>query len=788
MSLLKYLCFTDKIISLQKASLLFFVLFVSLPSFSQSAKYTISGYVKNVKSGEALIGTSVSIKEFPAIGAMTNEYGFYSLTINEGTITLLIRSVGFTPMDTTITLQGNLKMDLPLVEEISVDEVIVIGERKNKNITQVQMGVEKLEMKEINKIPVLMGEKDVLKSMQLIPGIKSAGDGNTGFYVRGGGADQNLILLDEAPVYNASHLLGFFSVFNSDAIKDVTVYKGGMPAEYGGRLSSVIDIKTNEGNNKKFGASGGIGLISSRLNVEGPIVKEKGSFTIYGRRSYADMFLKASPDKSLKESKLYFYDLNAKANYWINKNNRIFISGYFGRDVLGFKKLFGFDWGNATGTLRWNHTFNDKLFSNTSVIFSNYSYKIKVNFNDFDLLITSKIRNYNLKQDFQYYSNPRSKLKFGFNTIYHKIVPGEISVKDASGASEENLKHKFAWENSLYISHDYKLTEKLNFIYGIRFTAFSVLGPGDFYDIDKDGLVKDTITYGAGNFVKTYINPEPRLAVSYILNDKSSIKASYARTTQNLHLLSNSTSGNPTDLWIPNSNYIKPEIADQISLGYFRNFKDDKYQFSTETYYKGLQNQIDFKNGAQLNFNQSVEAELLIGKGRAYGIEFFLKKKYGKFNGWIGYTLSRTERKFDQINQGKYFPAKQDRTHDISIVGIYELNSKWSFSATWVYYTGNAVTFPSGKYQVNGQVVNYYTERNGYRMPAYHRLDVGANWQRKKTEKFESGWTFSIYNLYARANAYTIAFRPSDDDPTKTEAVKTTLFKLVPSFTYNFKF
>lgn len=761
----------------------------SVCSFGQTNKYTISGYVKDEKSGEALIGSSIYIKELTNVGTAANEYGFYSLTIPAGTYILVVQSFGYNLREVPLVLSNNVKMDFSLSEEVLEMEVVELDiQKKNENITQTQMGVEKLEMKEINKIPVLLGERDVLKSMQLIPGIKSAGEGNTGFYVRGGSADQNLILLDEAPVYNASHLLGFFSVFNSDAIKDVTIYKGGMPAEYGGRLSSVMDIKMNEGNNKKFGASGGIGLISSRLAVEGPIVKEKGSFNVYARRSYADIFLKLSPEEALRNSKLYFYDLNAKANYWINQNNRIFVSGYFGRDVLGFRDLFGFDWGNATGTVRWNHFYNDKLFSNTSLIFSNYSYKITVNFNDNDIFITSKIRDYNLKQDFQYYASPRSTLKFGLNTIYHKVVPGQITFSNLSGTTEENLNNKYAWENAAYISHDFKLNEKISFIYGVRFSAISVLGPGDFYSFNDNGEITDTTKYEAGKFVKTYFNPEPRLAASYVINSQHSVKASYGRTTQNLHLLSNSTSGSPTDLWLPSTNYIKPEICDQVSLGYFRNFKEDKYQFSTEVYYKNLQNQIDYKDGAQIIFNETVETELLIGKGRAYGIELFLKKKYGKFNGWIGYTLSRTERQFDKINDGEYFPARQDRTHDISIVGIYELSPKWSLSATWVYYTGNAVTFPSGKYEVGGQVINYYTERNGYRMPSYHRLDVGANWTVKKTAKFESSWNFSIYNAYARGNAYTITFRPSEDDPNKTEAVKTTLFKLVPSFTYNFKF
>lgn len=768
--------------------LLFFTFSICL-SHAQVSKFSISGYIKDDKSGEALIGASISVKELTNVGAMTNEYGFYSLTLPSGNYTLIVQSFGFGKKEVSVSLTSNQKMDFSLAEEvIEMEEVTIFTEKKNENITQTQMGVEKLEMKEINKVPVLMGEKDVLKTMQLIPGIKSAGEGNAGFYVRGGGVDQNLILLDEAPVYNASHLLGFFSVFNSDAIKDVAIYKGGMPAEYGGRLSSVLDIRMNEGNNKKFGASGGIGLISSRLAVEGPIVKEKSSFSIYGRRSYADLFLKLSPNKDLRDTRLYFYDLNLKANYLLNQNNRIYISGYFGRDVLGFGKTFGFDWGNATGTIRWNHFYNDKLFSNTSLIFSNYNYKIKINFGTDDIFITSKIRDYNLKHDFQYYASPKSKIKFGFNTIYHKVVPGEISVSNNSGTNDEKLTNKYAWENALYITHDYKLTQRLSFIYGLRLTSFTAIGPGDFYTINSNGEITDTTSYASGKFVNTYLNPEPRFAASYVINDKNSVKASYARNTQNLHLLSNSTSGNPTDLWFPSSNNVKPEIADQVSLGYFRNLKQDKYQFSTEVYYKDMKNQIDYRNGADITFNETVETELLRGKGRAYGIEFFLKKKYGKFNGWIGYTLSKTERKFAEINNGEYFPARQDRRHDISIVGIYDINPKWTLSATWVYYTGNAVTFPSGKYKVNGQVVNYYTERNGYRMPAYHRMDVGATYQRKKTEKFESSWVFSVYNLYARANAYTITFRQSEDDPTRTEAVQTTLFLLVPSVTYNFKF
>ncbi len=769
--------------------LLFCLLFITSLAASGQKKFTISGNVKDAKTGEALIGATVVIKELSATGTYTNAYGFYSITIPEGTYTVSTQFVGYEASSVNLVLKQNTKQDFMITEKVNtLKEIVISGEKKEENITKINSGMDKLNVKEIKNIPVLLGEKDVIKIVQLLPGVKSAGEGNSGFYVRGGGADQNLILQDEATVYNASHLLGFFSVFNSDAVKDLTVYKGGQTAEYGGRLSSVLDIKMNDGNAKKYSVSGGIGLISSRLNLEGPIVKDKGSFIVSARRTYVDLFLKLSKDSSIRDARLYFYDVNAKGNYKINEKNRIYLSGYFGKDVLGLGNTFGINWGNATGTLRWNHLFSEKLFSNTSLIFSNYNYKINVDMGGNKIDIISRIQDYNLKQDFQYYASNKSKIKYGFNTIYHKIIPGEITAESNSKISELNLSDKYAWENAVYVSHEYKLTENLGFEYGMRLTSFSLLGPGDLYIYNAEGLTLDTTSYGSGKFIKTYYNIEPRLSANYLINKKSSIKFSYGRNTQNLHLISNSTSGNPTDLWIPSSKIVKPEISDQVTLGYFRNFKDNMYEFSTEVYYKNLQNQIDYKNGAELTFNNKVESQLLFGKGRAYGVEFFLKKKYGRFNGWIGYTLSRSEKKFDEINNGNYFVAKQDRTHDISIVAMYELTKKLTISSSWVYYTGNAVTFPSGKYEVAGQVYNYYTERNGYRMPAYHRLDLGLTWQVKKTEKFESSWNFSIYNVYGRENAYTISFREDPNDPTKTQAVQTTLFRWIPSFTYNFKF
>lgn len=752
-------------------------------------KFTVSGTIKDKKNGETIIGATVKVTELKGTGVAANEYGFYSITLPAGTYTLLFEFLGYKSQTKKVMLDKNQKIDIAFEENVTDLNVVEISAtRDDDNVTNPQTGMEKIDMKEINKIPVLMGERDVLKSIQLLPGIKSAGEGNAGFYVRGGAADQNLILLDEAPVYNAAHLLGFFSTFNSDAIKDATVYKAGMPSQYGGRLSSVLDIKMKDGNNEKFGASGGIGLISAKLNLEGPIQKGRSSFLISGRRTYADALLRASGDSRFKETQLFFYDLNVKANYIINDKNRLFLSGYFGRDKLGLKDLFGINWGNATGTLRWNHIISDKMFSNTSVIFSDYTYKINIDFDDDEITIMSRIRDWNLKQEFQYFGNPRNSIRFGFNSVFHTVTPGQIEVSADSDIIPPILQKRYSWENALFASNTWTANEKLNVIYGVRLSSFSVVGKGDFYDLDADKNVTDTTSYASGEFVKTYVNIEPRLSANYQLNSKSSIKVSYARNTQNMHLISNSTTSSPTDKWVPNSNIIKPEISDQVSLGYFRNFHENAYEFSVEGYYKWMQNQIDYKDGADANKGEAFETELLFGKGRAYGVEFFLKKKHGKFTGWIGYTLSRTEKQIEGINENKWYVAKQDRTHDISIVAIYELTKRWTVSATWVYNTGNAVTFPSGKYEVAGNVVFYYTERNGYRMPANHRLDIGATLKLKERKRFSSELAFSIYNVYARENAYTITFQEDPNDPSKTQALQTSLFRIVPSISYNFKF
>ncbi len=753
------------------------------------AKFTVSGHVTDSKNGEEIIGATVVLKDKKTFGARTNSYGFYSMTLEEGTHTLFIRSVGYQSQEVSINLNKNITKEIKLVAKKSeLKKVVVKGKKDNDQITSTEMGVEKLDMKMINKIPVLFGERDILKTIQLLPGVKSAGEGNSGFFVRGGSADQNLVLLDEAPVYNASHLLGFFSVFNSDAVKDVKLYKGTAPASYGGRLSSVLDVKMKDGNNQHHSVSGGIGLIASRLNVEGPIVKDKGSYLVSGRRTYADVFTVFSKDTNVKKAKLYFYDFNAKANYKIDEKNRVYLSGYFGKDVLGFGDQFGIDWGNATGTFRWNHIFNQKLFSNTSVIFSNFDYNIGGDFGSVEFNIFSRIRDWNLKQDFQYFASSKSEFKFGLNSIYHTIIPGAITVKDANQNLNIELSKKYGWENAAYASHKYKFNGAFNIEYGMRLSSWSMLGPGTFYSYNPDGSQKDSFKLSKGTIGKTYFNLEPRLVANYTIDDENSIKASYTRNTQNLHLLSNSNSGNPTDLWIGSSNNVKPEISDQVAVGYFRNFNKNNYEVSAEVYYKYMDNQIDYKNGAELNFNENVESQLLFGHGRAYGIELFAKKKYGRLNGWIGYTLSRTERKINGINNNEYYVAKQDRTHEVSIVGIYEISKKLTLSSSWVYYTGNAITFPRGKYLLDGKEYFYYSERNADRMPAYHRMDLGLTWTRKKTDRKESSWNFSIYNAYNRANAYSIDFRVDPNNPLQTQAVQTTLFKIIPSISYNFKF
>jgi hypothetical protein len=766
---------------------LFIAVLISSHAFAQN--FTVSGTVKDAGNGEDLIGALVGIADMPGKGTATNSYGFYSITLPAGEYTLQFQSLGFTMRTERITLKSNLTLKIELSSaESQMTEVQITDTRTNDNVRKNEMSVMKIDPKAIESVPVLFGERDIIKVFQMTPGVKSAGEGNAGFYVRGGSADQNLILLDEAPVYNASHLLGFFSVFNSDALKDVSLYKGGMPAEYGGRSSSVMDIKMKDGNAKTFGAQGGIGLIASRLTLEAPIVKDRGSFIVSGRRTYADMFLKLSKDTVTKESSLYFYDLNLKANYRINDKNRIYLSGYFGRDNFGLDDIFGFDWGNKTGTLRFNHVFNERLFSNTSLIYSDYSYRFSFSPDGSKIQFSSSIQDVNVKQDFSFFPNPNHKIKFGLNAIHHTFVPGEIT-SDFASFSDLKLSNKYALESAVYVQDDMSINERIGLQYGLRYSFFNYMGEGTAYTFDENGNALSSQDYDKWETIQTYGGFEPRLALRYELKNNSSVKASYNRSYQYLHLLSNSTSSQPTDIWVPSSNNILPQTSDQASVGYFRNFKQNTYELSVESYYKIMRNAIDYRNGSNLFFNDQAEGELVYGKGRAYGVEFLLRRQIGKLTGWVSYTWSRSLRTFDDINDGAEFPAKQDRIHDVAIVAMYNVSDRVKLSANWIYYTGAAVTFPSGKYEIEGITVPLYSERNGYRMPEYHRLDVGVTVEpKKKNPRFESSWNFSAYNAYARRNAYAITFQQNVDNPEQTEAVRTTLFRIVPSVTYNFKF
>ncbi|MGK6351178.1 TonB-dependent receptor [Parapedobacter sp. DT-150] len=765
------------------------MVFVGVPftTFAQPA-HTVSGYIRDALTGETLVGASIRWKADPSVGTRANNYGFYSLTLSEGDQVLVISHIGYQTLEMPVQVSANRQVDVELRSGELLDEVVITQASPSENVRSPQMGVARVAINEIKHVPVLMGEKDVLKTIQLLPGVMSGGEGSSNFFVRGGGGDQNLILLDEAMVYNASHLFGFFSTFNSDAIKDVNLYKGGMPPQYGGRLASVLDITMLDGNKKEFGAEGGVGLIASRLKVDGPIVKDKGSFMVSGRRTYADLFLKLSQDEEINSSRLYFYDLNAKANYRLNDRNTLFVSGYFGRDVLGYSDLFGFDWGNATATLRWNNVINSRLFSNTTFVYSDFNYHVNIENEDVNFAIASRIRNYNLKQDFQFFSSNKSTWRFGVNLLQQRISPANIDAEDDTPVNSLQLEDRSGMELAAYLSHEWNPVDRLSLVYGIRVNQFMLFGPGTFYAYDAEGDVVESQEYARGEVVQHYFNLEPRLSLSYQLNGDNSLKLSYNRNVQHLHQLSNSTSSLPTDAWVMSSNNIKPQLADQVAAGYYQNFGDGMYEFSAESYYKYMQNQIDYRNAADLQANEHIEAELLYGIGRAYGVELFLKKRQGKLNGWLSYALSKSERQFDGINDNNWFAARQDRTHDVAVVGMYQLSPRWNLSATLVYSTGSAVTFPSGKYSVEGQTLWYYTERNGYRMPDYHRLDLGATWESPVGKRFSSSWTFGVYNAYNRKNAYIIDFRENENNPNVTEAYRIALFGIIPSVTWNFKF
>ena len=776
--------------------LIFLFLLLMVEVFAKNV--TISGYIKDAGNGEGLIGATCYVPEIQN-GAVTNQYGFYSITLPEGNLTINFSFIGYKPQSKTLNITNDTILDIFLVEETrQLEDVVITGTRKDRNVESIEMSMEKLPVKLVKKLPSFMGEVDVLKTITLLPGIQSGGEGSSGLYVRGGGPDENLLILDEAPVYNASHLMGFFSVFNSDAIKDIQVYKGGIPSEYGGKASSVIDITMNEGNSKKFSGQAGIGNISSRLTLEGPIIKDKWSFIVSGRRTYADVVGKLIGIEELKGNKLYFYDLNLKTNVQFSHKDRLFISAYTGDDNFKLGESIYMRWGNITGTARWNHIYNGKLFSNTSIIYSQYDYNLGVPGNSADQFDwNSQVVDFNFKEDFSWFVNADNQINFGLNVIKHHFEPGNIDTNEASFFQPIQLTNYNAIDGALYASNEQKIGDLLTLKYGLRVSAFQQIGEGKVREYmnpesPKSDEVIDEKTYAKGEKIgDPYINLEPRLSVKLSASETSSVKASYNRMIQNLHLISNTNSPTPLDIWLPTSKYIKPLISNQVAAGYFRNFKQNTIETSVEAYYKDMQNVLDYKDGAELFLNEDMETELLTGKGYSYGLEFLVKKQSGRFTGWVSYTLSKSMRKIPGINEGKAYPSTYDRTHDLSLVTNFEITDHISLSANWVFSSGNPVTFPVVKYDIQGNTLFYYSKRNGNRIPDYHRLDLSANFNSKKNEhrKLKSTWNISFYNVYARRNAYSIYFRQNEDNPSVIEATRLSIIgTIIPSVTYNITF
>ena len=783
-----------------------FLIFSSVILAQES--HTIRGTVKDFNNGETVFGASVFLKG-TTIGSTTNEYGFYSITAPKGNYTLIVSYVGFEDIFQEINLNTDETLNFEIKESLTqLDEVIITSDEPEQvNIKKPQMSVSKLNASTIKQMPAVLGEVDVIKSIQMLPGVTNGGEGSAGFNVRGGAADQNLVLLDEAIIYNTSHFFGFFSVFNTDAIKDIKLYKGDIPAKFGGRVSSVLDIRQKDGNSKKFTANGGIGLISSRLALEAPLFNKKGSFIVAGRTSYAHLFMPLIED--IEDSKLSFYDINLKTNYEINKNNRVYLSGYFGRDVFDIANIIENKYGNTSGNLRWNHVYNDKLFSNLSLIYSKYDYQIILDFIELDWI--ADIKNYNLKYDFGYYLNENIKLDFGVSGILYNLNPGIVKpTSENSPINYLKLEQKRAFESGVYVSAEHKVTDKLTAQYGLRFSRFSRLGGQNIttylnnqpvvYNNDigiyEEGEAIGETFYKKNESIETFNNFEPRFGLSYQLNESSSLKASYTRTTQYLHLLSNTASVTPLDVWTPSGKYIKPQKSNQYALGYYKNIDDSKYSVEVETYYKTTDNRIDYVDGSNLIGNNNIETEILNGEARAYGLEVLLRKNEGKFTGWLAYTLSKSEQRTlgrkaggPGINYGNWYNTAYDRTHDISLTGIYKLNNKWNFSSNLVYQTGRPVTYPNSQYTYEGLSIASYNGRNESRLPAYHRLDVSATYSpsNDSTKRWKGEWVFGIYNVYNRRNAASISFNQNEDTG-ENEASRTAIFGIIPSVTYNFKF
>lgn len=797
----------EKLKRIIKSKLVIFLFLFSCFYTSAQEKYTLSGTISDSNSNETLIGVTVFIPELKT-GVLTNEYGFYSITLPKGKYSIRINYSDYQNLDEVLELNQNLKINYKLIPKENVlREVIVTSTKNITDIRKPEMSVNKLSISTIKKMPVVLGEVDILKSILLLPGVTNAGEGASGFNVRGGGADQNLILLDEAMIFNSSHVFGFFSVFNPDAIKDLKLYKGGIPARYGGRASSVLDIYQKDGSSKGFHANGGIGLISSRLLLEGPIVKDKGSFLIGGRSSYAHLFLKLSEDQ--KDNAAYFYDLNTKLSYKINPNNNIFLSGYFGRDVFSLANSFTNIYGNSTLNLRWNHLFSDKLFSNLSLIYSDYYYGLDLDFVGFKW--DSGIKNYNIKYDLKNYISDKFKLNYGINAIYYDFNPGIIRPSDPnSGINFAQLDKKYAFEPAAYLDAEQEISDKIAISYGLRYSLFYRLGNSkiNIYENNNPVLFNSEMqiyekatpigvqNYRKNETITNFGNLEPRFSLAYQVNDSQSIKTSYNRMVQYLQLVSNTASPTPLDVWTPSDSFIKPQIADQVAVGYFTNFSENKYSLEIESYYKKIQNRIDYIDGADLIANNALEQVILNGRMRAYGLEIMLKKNEGKFNGWISYTLSRSEQQTPGrtiletgINNGEWYKSAFDKTHNLAITSAYELNKKWSFGANFALQSGQPVTFPNGQYQYLGITVPSYGLRNENRLPAYHHLDISATLSPSKnsSRSTKSEWVFSIYNLYNRKNAAAINFRQNSDTG-NNEAIKTSIFGIVPAVSYNFKF
>lgn len=791
-----------------KYLIIFFTLFYTvLPA----QNYTLSGYITDASSAEGLIGSNIVIKNINE-GAVANDYGYYSISLPAGKYQVEANALSYLPKAFEVDLRSDTKLNFELINaSTQLNEIVINAEREDKNVESSEMGKVELKMETIKEIPSLFGEIDIMRTMQLLPGVMSAGEGNSGFYVRGGGPDQNLILLDNAVVYNPGHLFGFFSVFNSDAIKNSTLIKGGMPAEYGGRISSVLDINMKEGNMKHWEAEGGIGLISSRLTLQGPIKKDKLSLIVSARRTYIDVitkpFLKKIRNGDFEGNSYFFYDLNTKLNYNINERNHLYLSGYFGRDVFNFKDPKGafslnFPWGNNTATLRYNHVFGPQLFMNAAALYNDYRFKVKSDFQDIEFGLNSQVRDFSLSVDCDYYPHVNHSVKFGIISTRHIFTPYQFQGSAGSvDFSADNATKKFANESAIYISDDYALNSWFRINYGLRNTYYQFRGPYDKIVFDYEtGKAIDTLYYGHEN-IKTYTALEPRINLRFLLGSSSSLKAGFTINNQYLHLVSSSTTTLPTDIWVPSTDRTKPQKGFQYSIGYYQNFSSNKFESSVELYYKDMKNQIEFGNKVG-DFSTDVEDLFVYGKGWSYGAEFFLKKAKGKLNGWAGYTLSYTKRRFPEINNNNIFPTKYDRRHDLSLVLIYNANKKITLSTEFVYGTGNATTIATGKYFINGQIVTQFSDRNAFRLAPYHRLDFSLTWKIKDSKKFSSDLSFSVYNVYNRKNPFFIYSQIDGDintitldDPNIqtdgkiiTSAKQVSLFPVLPSITWNFKF